>query len=135
MTRQRLLLAIGSWALIGSAAIAAQPVVPERVAPGIWRVADNDFTATKDKYVDQARDQMADWKRKLDDAGDKVGAQARTSSDAAQRDLNTAWRKTQAAADRLQGASQDGWDRVKTSFEKASHDLKDTWNRVHPDAK
>jgi hypothetical protein len=135
MTRHSITLALGSWVLIGGAALAAQPVAPERAARGIWLVADSDFSATKDKYVDQARDQMADWKRKLDDAGDKVGAQARTSSDAAERDLHTAWRKTQAAADRLQGASQDGWDRVKSSFERASRDLKETWNRVHPDAK
>ncbi|MEJ0070354.1 MAG: hypothetical protein WDO24_18440 [Pseudomonadota bacterium] len=135
MTRQRTSLAIGVWLLTGGVAIAAQPPGPLGAEPSARLVADGDFTATKDKYVEQARDQLSDWRRKLDEVADKAGAQARSSSAAAQRDLDAAWRKTQAAEGRLEGASQDGWERVKISFEKASRDLKNTWSRVHPDSK
>ena len=91
--------------------------------------ADDDFSRTKDKYVAQAREQLEEWRHKLDALGDKANAQATTTSEQARSDVNAAWRRAQIEEKRLEGASEDGWARVKSSFERASDDLKDTWNR------
>jgi sRNA-binding protein len=135
MTRPLLPLVIGSWVLTGGMAIAAPPPAALHAVPAVRLVADGDFSATKDKYVEHARDQMAEWRHKIDAVGDKAGAQARDTAASAESDLNVAWRKAQAEANRLQGTGQDGWERVKGAFENASRDLTDTWNRAHPDAK
>jgi hypothetical protein len=93
------------------------------------RADDNSFDHTKDKYVSQAREQMDEWRHKLDELSDKANTQAHTTTESARGDIDAAWRRAQAEEKHLEGASEDGWAHVRSSFEKASQDLKDTWNR------
>jgi len=130
------LLVIGSmFGLAGGPGVAATlpPVVVSQ--PAILRVADTDFSSTKDRYLDKAQGTVDEWRRKLNAAADDAGTHARATGKAADADLNAAWQKTQAAAKQLAAASSSQWDKAKSSFEKASQDLTDRWNRAHPDNK
>jgi hypothetical protein len=49
--------------------------------------------------------------------------------------LNAAWTKADAEQRKPQSASAEGWESAKTSFERASHDLKDVWDKIRPDDK
>jgi hypothetical protein len=113
----------------GSAGAAPSPVGAPAAPGALHWVAESDFSATKDRYVGQASDSLAEWRRKLDEFGDRASAQAHASKEAAERDLDTAWRRTQGAADQLGAASQDGWERAKGVYEKASRELKEAWDR------
>jgi hypothetical protein len=78
---------------------------------------------------------MQEWQRKLHDFSEKARANGQEASDAAGKDLNKAWSKVEAASRDLQTAGADGWDSAKAAFEKASHELADTWDKVRPQDK
>jgi hypothetical protein len=54
---------------------------------------------------------------------------------AADNQLKIAWAKTQVEAEKLQTASADGWESAKISFEKASRELSDAWDKIRPQDK
>lgn len=98
----------------------------------------------KDSYTHQAQEQVELWKEKLGDAGDKVGsagkdvgnkasATGKDVSEATEKHLKQAWSKTQEAADKLQNTGDKGWQSAKAAYERASHDLARTWNKIHSD--
>jgi hypothetical protein len=78
---------------------------------------------------------MQEWQRKLQDFSDKAEVKGIAAGDAAKNDLNKAWSKAEAASRRLQAAGAEGWENAKTSFEQASHELAETWHKVHPEDK
>ncbi len=98
------------------------------VASGLTARAD-DFTATKDAYVKQMNDQMADWHQKLD----KYSADAKAKGDQAahdtDKDLRQAWTATKRASRRVAHATAAGWDKAKAAFDSASARLKQDWDR------
>jgi hypothetical protein len=53
----------------------------------------------------------------------------------AENELNAAWTKAEAEQHKLETASAEGWESAKTSFEKASHNLKEVWDKIRPDDK
>jgi hypothetical protein len=122
---------IGIAAALPSALPWAGPTTAARIQP----VADSDFNATKDHYLQKAQDTLDEWRHKLNEGADKAADETRSASKTAEADLRTAWRKTQTEAKRLSAASADQWEHAKSSFERASADLKDSWNRAHPDSK
>jgi hypothetical protein len=130
------LLVIGSVvALAGGAAVAATLPPPVASQPAVLRVADTDCSTTKDRYIEKTQSTLDEWRRKLNATADDAGAHARATGNAADADLNAAWQKTQAAAKQVATASASQWDKAKSSFERASQDLTDRWNRAHPDNK
>jgi hypothetical protein len=87
------------------------------------RVAtDGDFATKKDEYMRGVKREMSEWNAKLHRKGEH-----------AERDVDQAWTKTKEAAQRLQTASADRWDRAKHGFEDAMQGLKDRWHRIHPE--
>jgi hypothetical protein len=92
-------------------------------------VGDDDFATSKDHYVDQARGQMAEWRRKLDAMADKAGEHTAATGDSARQDLDRAWQRAKVEEGRLEVATREGWGKVKDSYEKASQNLKDSWDR------
>jgi hypothetical protein len=94
-----------------------------------------DPAGDRDSYTQKARNDMEDWQRKLHDVGDKAEAKGKEVGNAADSDLNQAWTKAKAASEKLQTMGAEGWDGAKASYEHASHDLSDTWHRIHPDDK
>jgi hypothetical protein len=89
----------------------------------------------QDTYRLKAQDDMQAWGQKLHAFGEKAKAKGQQAGDATADDLNAAWSKTQVAAQKLRVASVDGWYDAKASYERASHDLADSWNRIRPEDK
>lgn len=80
--------------------------------------------------MQRARDEMQEWRRKLHDFSAKAEANGKEAGNAAETDLNKAWTKTEAASRKLETVGAEGWDHAKTSFEKASRELADAWDKV-----
>jgi hypothetical protein len=108
---------------------AARPPVAAPASPAIRHVADGDFDTGKDRYVAQAREEMAEWRRKLDRLADKAGEHTAATGEAAHQDLDRAWQRAKVEEGRLEVASHEGWGKLKESYEKASQNLKETWDR------
>ena len=90
-------------------------------------------TATdRDTYTRNAQEKIHDWQTKVDDFTTKAAAKGQQAATATEKGLQTAWTKTQAAGQKLQTVSAQGWDAAKSSFEKASRDLSDAWDKVRP---
>lgn len=85
-------------------------------------VADSDFAAKKDAYMQDVKREMQEWGDKIDHAGSHV-----------ERDVGQAWTKTKGAAHRLQVTSANHWDRSRQGFEDAMQDLKTRWHKIHPE--
>jgi len=122
--------------LIGALpALAGQPVSLSPSNAPVRLAADTASTTDRDTYIQRAKDELQEWQRKMHDFGEQAKAKGQTASDSTGSELNEAWDKTEAASHRLQTASADGWESAKISFEKASHNLADTWHKVHPEEK
>jgi hypothetical protein len=93
-------------------------------------VASSDSTADRDTYTQRARGEMQEWQRKLHDFSEMAKANGQKAGKAAENGLTAAWAKTEAEARRLQSASADGWESAKSSYEKASHELADAWDKA-----
>jgi hypothetical protein len=73
---------------------------------------------------------MQDWRQKLHDFGERAKAKGQEEGNAAGNELNAAWTKADAEEHTLEAASAEGWQSAKISFEKASHDLKELWDKI-----
>jgi uncharacterized membrane protein len=87
-------------------------------------------TADRDTYTQKARGDMQQWLQKLHDFSENAKAKGQQAGNAAENDLNAAWTKTQAEAQKLRTATAEGWESAKASYEKASHELADAWDKV-----
>ena len=99
-----------------------------------WQPA-GDLRADRDTYTEKARDAMHEWQRKLHDFSEKAKAKGQEEGNAAENELKAAWTKAEAEQHKLETASAEGWESAKISFEKASHDLKEVWDKIRPDDK
>jgi hypothetical protein len=127
---------IGPLMLIGALpAAAAQSTLALGSGAPIELAAGSDSTADRDTYTHEARDEMREWQRKLNDFSAKAAAKGKEAGNAAENDLNKAWTKAEAASRKLQTASAEGWESAKTSFEEASHELADAWDKIRPQDK
>jgi hypothetical protein len=119
---------LGSLLIIGALpAVAGQSTAPNRQ---IQLAADSD--ADRGAYTQNAQDDMDQWQQKVHDFGEKAKATGQQGSTAAKDDLDKAWTKAKVAADGLKATGADGWQNARMSFEKAKHDLADTWDRIKP---
>lgn len=123
------LMLTGALPAAGQSAVAPVSSAPLRLAAG------SEPAAERDAYIQKARDQMQEWQRKLHDLGDTAAAKGKEAGTAAEDDLNKAWTKAEAEADRLQTASAEGWENARTSFEEASRKLSDAWDKARPQDK
>ena len=78
---------------------------------------------------------MYEWQQKLHDFSEKAKAKGREEGNAAENELNAALTKAEAEQHKLESASAEDWESAKISFEKASHDLKEVWDKIRPDDK
>ena len=101
----------------------------------IQLAAGGDSTADRDTYTQKARDAMHEWQLKLHDFSEKAKAKGQEEGKAAENELKAAWTKAEAEQHKLETASAEGWKSAKISFEKASHDLKEVWDKIRPDDK
>jgi len=115
-------------------AIAGEPVP---LSPANAHARSGAATDTTDRttYTARARGEVREWQRKLQDLGGEAKVKGEAANDSARNELNQAWRKTEKASHGLRTASANGWESAKASFEKASHGLTETWDKVHPEEK
>jgi len=115
--------------------IAALPAAAGAADTSVQTTTSADSTPYQATYLQRARGDMQVWQQKLQDFGERTAAEAKKESNAADNDLKTAWAKTQVEAGKLQTASADGWESAKISFEKASRELSDAWDKIRPQDK
>jgi len=121
-------IVIGPIMLVGALSAAAGPSIAAD-AP-VRQAAGNDSTADRDTYAQRARDQMQEWQKKLHEFDERAETKGQKAGNAADNDLHAAWNRVEEAGHKLQTASAEGWESAKVSFEKASHDLAETWDKV-----
>lgn len=126
--------------LMGSLAIIVGPLATGQSAatgssPAVQSAAVGSAAADKETYTRKAKDDVQEWEQKLHKFSVKVEAGGRHDVSASEHDLNEAWDKTKAEANKLQTASDDDWVSAKASYEKAIRDLAIEWNRIRPEDK
>lgn len=131
---KRLVIApiIGTLTLaVASPAVAqAKPAFDQGVS--IQLVMTRDPAADRESYVQQARNETAVWRQKLDDLGTKMKSNSSAAEAQAAQDLDNAWSKTKAASSRLETAGAEDWSSAKASFKRASHNLAMAWQKAAP---
>jgi Skp family chaperone for outer membrane proteins len=93
----------------------------------------SESTTDRDSYAQKASDDVRDWQQKLHDFSQQAEAKGKDADKAAKRDLDEAWRKTEAASRKLQTASNEGWVKAKREYEEASRELTQSWNKIRPE--
>ena len=112
---------VAPLALIGVAPASSEPVQP---APAAAPVAD------RGAIVRKARDDLNDWRLKLDAYAEKARTELQASRAEAAEDLNKAWTKTSDAAARLETVSAAEWAGAKAEFNKDSEAMAASWAKV-----
>jgi hypothetical protein len=124
-------IVLGPLMLFGALpAVAGQPTpAPRSGTP--TRLAADDSTTDRDTYAHRAQADMQEWQRKLHRVGETTEAKGREAGNTAENDLNEVWTRAEAASRKLQAVAADDWESAKASFERASHELTDTWHKTH----
>jgi hypothetical protein len=123
-------IVIGPLLLIGASPAAVAQSVSSH--PPVQMATGSAPTADRDTYTQKARDEVREWQRKLDDFSEQAKARGQKEGSAAEVELNAAWTKTEAEGQKLQTATAEEWASAKVSFEQASHELADAWDKVRP---
>jgi hypothetical protein len=114
--------------------IGALPAAQSISSDARIRLAAGGSTSDRDTYNQSARDATQEWQIKLHDLSEKAKAKGQEEANAAENELKAAWTKADAEH-KLQSASAEGWESARISFEKASYDLKEVWDKIRPDDK
>ena len=123
----------GPFMLIGALPAAAGQSITSGTS--IQLAAADDSTANGGTYTWKSRDEMQEWRQKLDVFSEKTKAEGQKAGAAAANALNAVWTKTQTEARKLQIASTEGWESAKISFPKSSRELSDAWDKIRPQDK
>ena len=115
--------------------IAALPAAAGAADTSVQTTTSADSTPYQATYLQRARVDMQVWHQKLQDFSERTAAEAKRDGNAADNQLKIAWAKTQVEAEKLQTASADGWESAKISFEKASRERSDAWDKIRPQDK
>src|SRR5271170_5642355 len=92
--------------LIGASPVfAAQPNSLSLSNAPIRLTADTDSTTERDTYTQRAKNEVQDWERKVHAFGEQTKVEGQAANNLAGKDLNEAWRETDAASHMLQAAS------------------------------
>ncbi len=124
-------IVIGPLMLIGALpAVAGQSTVALGSDAPVRLTANGKPTTDRDTYTQKARDDMQEWQQKLHTFSENAEAKGQEAGNAAENDLNQAWTKAEAASSELQTASAEDWQSAKISYEKASRDLANAWDKI-----
>jgi len=95
-----------------------QTSVPERQA------------GPEDTFRLRVRDEMADWRRKMQAFDEKTEAQSQRHINSAEIRLHAAWDDTEVEARNVQTATERDWARTKLAYEAASHRMAVAWEKA-----
>jgi hypothetical protein len=94
---------------------------------------DDDFTSKRQEYQERAQRQMDEWGQKINRAAESAKENGKRMTEDAQAELDKAWAETREQWAKLQQASADGWERTRTAYERASHKMREEWNKFYPE--
>lgn len=120
-------LIAGPILLVGALSAAADPLT--QVA------ADSDSSADRGSFTQAAEDDLHRWRQRVHDFDVSAEATGKADTIATEHALDAAWDRVQIEAGKLQTASRDGWESAKLSYQNASRDLTDTWDRTRSQSK
>ena len=128
MRNLRAAIIVGSLALIGSPpATAGEPAASNASTQS---TVGNDAAVDRASFLQQTRNEVEQWRTKLQAFCEKVATAGNEVGKTAASDLERAWARTQTASRRLQTAGDEGWESAKASYDKASRDLASTWRKL-----
>jgi hypothetical protein len=96
----------------------------------IQLAAAGDSSLDRDTYEKRARDDVQEWRQKLSKFSEKAKVKGQEEGTAVESDLNKAWAKTEAEAQKLQTATTEDWQSAKVSYESAAHELAVDWDKI-----
>jgi hypothetical protein len=112
-----------------------QTFSPYATGKPLQLVAEGSLGAKKDEYLQKSKAEMQEWQQKMKDFGEKAEVKGQDGAATTKSGLQQAWAKTKTESRKLETASAEGWESAKSSFEKASQNLKDSWHKTHPEEK
>ena len=115
-----------------AAAIVILPLLLTGAPPALAQATGGAQSTDRESYTKQAEGEMQDWKQKIEKGGAKTEAAGKEAGASANRQLNTAWSKTQNASRKLKNVGDEGWEQAKLGYERAKRNLANTWHKVHP---
>jgi hypothetical protein len=123
-------IVLGPLMLIGMlSAAAGQPIVAPGSGAPIPLATARDSSPDRDAYIQKAQGDMLAWQQKLHAFSKKAEADGKKADNEAENDLNKAWHKADAASGNLQTAGTEDWESARTSYENASKDLANAWDK------
>jgi hypothetical protein len=87
----------------------------------------------RDGYIQKSEAELDDWQAKLVQFDDETKARVQQDAAAARADLMAAMDKAETGAWKMQTVAADGLENAKISYEKATSELADTWEKMQPD--
>ena len=88
----------------------------------------------QESYRARVRDEMADWRQKMQAFDEKMETRSKGHIDAAERRLRAAWDDTEVEARNVQTgtatATAKVWERTKRAYEAASHRMAMAWDKA-----
>jgi hypothetical protein len=122
-------------AMAGPSAAADHPM-PLPIHQPLIQLADNDdFATRKDEYLRRTRNDMEEWRKKIDAAGERTEAQGHEASAETRAHLNRTWSATEGGWRKLQAESAEGWDKTRNAYEHSTAELRVQWHKLHPEDK
>ena len=131
------LIMMASFVLAGAWPAAADlaPSAPRPAAQVQMAEASSSAAVERGAYTQKAREEMQQWRVKLDQFGESAKAGSNDARKAASQDLDAAWAKTKEASARLETAGEADWEMAKVSFKNASDALTATWTKARATVK
>jgi hypothetical protein len=87
----------------------------------------------RDRYIQKSEAELDEWQAKLVQFDEETKARAQQVGAAARADLMAALDKAEAGAWKMQTVAADGLENAKVSYEKATSELADTWEKMRPE--
>jgi hypothetical protein len=120
---------------LAATSLIAGPIVlvgalPAAAGPLTQVAANSDSSADRGSFTQAAQDDLHQWQQRVHDFDVSAEATGKADTIATEHALNAAWDRVQVEAGKLQTASRDEWESAKISYQKASHDLTDEWDRT-----
>lgn len=78
----------------------------------------------------RVRDEMADWRRKMQAFDERMATSGHRHMDAAEKRLRDAWDDAEVEARNVQAATALDWARTKRAYEAAAHRMAMAWEKV-----
>ncbi len=120
-------LIAGPIILVGALPAAADPMI--QVA------ANSDTSADRGSFTQAAQDDLHQWQQRVHDFDVSAEATGKADTIATEHALNAAWDRVQVEAGKLQTASKDEWETAKTSYQNATRNLADAWDKTRAENK